>query len=637
MDRKTWWGRALRAIAAALWLGLSGTRETAGASEASATDGRDGGVVRTEPVTVTATRVEQPAAQVGSSVTVIEGEELRQQGIGSVGEALRRVPGLTVATNGARGKQTSIFLRGADSGQTLVLVDGVRINDPVGGAVDLGFLRTDNIERIEVVRGPQSTLYGSDAVGGVVNIITRRGRGPAAAELEAAAGNFDTYQVGAGLRGGGRRVGGTAGASRFSTDNERENDEFDADTLSGRLDADFGDRLSTAVTARWVDAEVGVPGSAFFPPTSGRQENDLLTVGLSANLRATSVWTQRLSAGLTDREQRFRSPGSSSDSDARTRAVEWVHGIAPTDALSLLGGAEYRVEDGEFANSQGTDIDATLYTRALFAQAQVTPVRDRLFLQVGARLDDSTRIDEEVSPRVAAALLVPETGTRLHGSWGKGIKSPSLLDLFFPPVDFGFGPVFGGDPNLKPERSTGWDVGVGQRLLGRRIEADVTFFRNDFEDLIAPAQTFPFNFANVSKAHSYGVETSVAAYPADWLDLGATYAYTEARDDVDRTQLLNRPRNQGSASATARPTGAASVTLSGIYVGKRRNFLATDAGYNGGYFRLDASATYRLPIGRRIGAELFGRVENLLDRDYADVAGFPALGTSLLAGIRGTF
>jgi vitamin B12 transporter len=555
-----------------------------------------------------------------------------------VGEALRGVPGVTVATNGARGKQTSIFLRGADSGQTLVLVDGVRINDPVGGAVDLGGLETDNIERIEVVRGPQSTLYGSDAIGGVVNIITRRGRGRPGARLEGAAGNFDTYRAGAGLGGAGRRVSGTAEASRFSTDNERENDWFDADTLSGRLDADFGDRLSTALTARWVDSEVGVPGSVLFlPPTNGRQENDLLTVGLSADLRATSMWTQRLSAGLTDREQDFRSPASSSDSEARTWAVEWVHTVAPTDALSLLAGAEYRVEDGEFANSQGTDIDATLYTRALFAQAQVTPLRDRLFLQAGARLDDATRIDEEVSPRVAAALLVPETGTRLHGSWGKGIKSPSLLDLFFPPVDFGFGPAFGGDPNLKPERSTGWDVGVGQRLLGRRIETDVTFFRNDFEDLIAPAQTFPFNFANVSKAHSYGVETSFAAYPADWIDLGATYTYTEARDDVDQTQLLNRPRNQGSASVTARPTGAASVTLSGLYVGKRRNLLATDAGYNGGYFRLDASATYRLPFGRRIAAELFGRVENLLDREYADVAGFPALGANVLGGIRARF
>jgi vitamin B12 transporter len=590
---------------------------------------------RLEPVVITATRVEQPVSQVGSAVTVITGEELRRRGIEFVADALQEVPGLTVPRAGTRGKATSLFLRGANSNQTLVLIDGVRVNDPVNGGFDFGALGTDNIERIEVIRGPQSPLYGSDAIGGVVNIITRRGRGPVSATVTGLAGNYHTFDVGGSVRGGTEQIGGTLDASRFKTDNRFVNDSLKVDTVSARIDARPADRFLVTATLRHVDAEGGTPGQAFIAlAPADRQDTLLNALAVTAELRTTSIWTQRLSLGRTDQSLNATLPSIPlvSRADSVRHSIEWVHTLTPIRALSLVAGGEYRVEDGHSEDNSGNVIDADLVTRAFFAQAQLAPFGERLFLQGGARLDDGTRIDTEVTPKVAAALLVPETGTRLHASWGKGIKAPTIVDLFFP----GFG-----NPDLDPERVTGWDAGVDQRFWGDRVQVGVLFFRNDFRDLIvfSPTLSIP---VNVGRAHSDGIESSVTVRPAVWMDVAAAYTYLVAINDDARTLLLKRPRHQGSAQVTVRPIGPASVTVSGLYVGDRLDnpfaFPAVPSSQQGEYFRLDASATYRLPRlpGFR-SLELLGRVENILDRKYEEVAGFPALGTNFLAGVRGTF
>lgn len=608
-------------------------RTPAGGAAAGDEAAADVDTARIGPVVVTATRIEQPAAEVGSAVTVITGEELRRRGIEFVADALQEVPGVTVPRSGTRGKTTSLFLRGANANQTLVLIDGIRVNDPTSGSFDLAFLTTDNVERIEVIRGPQSPLYGSEAVGGVVNIITRRGRGPIATTLTALGGNYDTYSVGAAIRGGGERLGGSLEVSRFATDNRAPNDDFDVDTVSARLDGRLTDRLSSTITFRRSIAETGTPGQlALGPPVlTDRQENELSAAGITVEHRTTSIWSQRLSLSGSDQTLLFTQAAGLSITDSERRSIEWVHTITPLRPLSLVVGGEYRGEDGAFQNPFGTDFEAHLVTRALFAQAQLVTLGERLFLQGGGRLDDGTQLDTEVTPKVAAAFLVPETGTRLHASWGKGIKAPTILDLFFP----GFS-----NPDLKPERSTGWDAGVDQRLWGRRVEVGVTFFRNDFKDLIV-FDPFLFIPVNVGKAHSYGVESTLAVRPTRWLDLAVAHTYLEAINDDTQTRLLRRPRHQGSAQVTLRPAAAASVTVSGLYVGDRRDNTFTPGSQErdqGEYFRLDASATYRLPRVPGVRSlEVVGRVENILDREYEEVAGFPALGTSFLAGVRGTF
>jgi vitamin B12 transporter len=539
-----------------------------------------------------------------------------------------------VPRSGTRGKATSLFLRGANRNQTLVLIDGVRANDPVNGGFDFGALGTDNIERIEVIRGPQSPLYGSDAIGGVVNVITRRGRGPVSATVTGLAGNYHTFDVGGSVRGGTEQIGGTLDASRFKTNNRFVNDGLRVDTVSGRIDARLADRLSATATLRRIDSEGGTPGQVLIAlAPADRQDTLLNAVGVTAELRTTSIWTQRLSLGRTDQSLNATQPSSGfvSRADSVRHSIEWVHTLTPIRALSLVAGGEYRVEDGHSEDNFGSVIDADLVTRALFAQVQLVTLGERLFFQGGARLDDGTRLDTEVTPRVAAALLVPETGTRLHASWGQGIKAPTIVDLFFP----GFG-----NPDLGPERVTGWDAGIDQRLWGDRFQVGVTFFRNDFRDLIVFSPTL-FIPVNVGHAHSDGVESTLNLRPAEWVDAAVSYTHLVATNDDTQALLLRRPRNQGSANVTLRPVAPASVTVSGLYVGDRRDSTFAPGSQprtQGEFFRLDASATYRLPrVPGFRSLELLGRVENILDRKYEEVAGFPALGTNFLAGVRGTF
>jgi vitamin B12 transporter len=625
MDRTKGSRRAL-AAAAALWLGVAGTEGLAWAADGAA-GGGDPGAARIEPVVVTATRIEQGVEQVGSSVTVITGDELRRRGIEFVTDALQEVPGATVRAQGTRGKSASVFIRGANPEQVLVLVDGVRVND-VGGGFDLSLLATDNVERIEVIRGPQSPLYGADAIGGVINVITRRGRGPLEASVGVAAGNYHTSGVDAAVRGADERVAASVEVSRFASGNRFENDDFENRTASGRLDLRLGSRLGATVSFRHTQADTGVPGQILAAPSLvDRQTTVLDTATASLEHRTTSAWTQRLAASRADQELEFISSAGRSLTDSTLQAVEWVHTVTPAAPLSVLVGGEYRVEDGE-----GFTVDETLTTRALFAQAQLFLLGERLSLLGGARVDDGTQLDSEVTPKAALAFLLEETGARLHASWGRGIRAPTLLDLFFP----GFG-----NPDLDPERAVGWDAGVEQRFWGDRMTADVTFFRQDYSDLIvfSSATGLP---ENVGQAHSYGVESTATARPARWLDVGAAYTYLVARNDVTGDRLLRRPRHQGSAQVTARPLERATATLAGLYVGSRRDNLFPFPPIPdfdlGGYFRVDLSARYRL--GRVAGAravELFGRVENLLGRDYQEVAGFPALGVNFLAGVRGTF
>ncbi len=626
-------GGRIALVAAAVAAAVAGAG--AGRGWAGEADGGEEGAVL-PPVVVTATRVEQPVEEVGSAVTVITGESLRRRGIEFVADALDEVPGVTVPRSGTRGKTASVHIRGADSEQTLVLIDGVRMNPSVGGRFELSAFRTDNIERIEVIRGPQSVLYGSDAIGGVVNIITRGGRGPLSATASAAGGNYDTYEVSAGVSGGGRRLGGSLEVSRFSTGNRFPNDDFDVNTATGRLDGRVGERLTLGLTFRASDAETGAPGQVRIAPSLvDRQEDEVLVVGVSAEHRTTDRWRQRLALGYNDQELRFRTASSTDVTESDLRSVEWVHTVDLPWSLTWLLGGEYRAEEGK-----GAGVDATLYTRAAFTQLQATAFEDRLFLTAGARLDDGTQFDTEVSPKVSGALLVPESGTRLHASWGQGIRGATLIDLFFPGFDDGSGNLlFPGNPDLEPEHSTGWDAGVEQRVGA--VTADVTFFRNDFRDLIILGQTAPFAPVNVGQAHSYGVESSLGVRPARWIDLEAEYTYLVARDDVTGDPLLRRPRNQGSAAVTVRPLRHASATASLLYVGERRDStfeVGSTPRTFGGYTRVDLSARYRIPdVAGLRAVELFGRVENLLDREYEEVAGFPALGINFLAGLRGTF
>jgi vitamin B12 transporter len=597
-------------------------------------------VRRAEPVVVTATRVEEPLEEVGASVTVIPGEALAVQEQRTVEEALRAVPGLDVQRSGSPGRITTIRIRGANPTQVQVLIDGVRVKSATTGDFDFADLPADAIERIEVVRGPQSTIYGADAIGGVVNVITKRGRGAPSAFLDVEAGNYETLRTRLGASAGVGPWSLSLGASRLDFGGQFENDEQALSSVNGRVGYALPNDGEVALTGRYSDSHRGIPFATVYPDFDSNREQDdrfgLLsaewrqpwTAWYESSLRLSGVWSR-----LT-----FRDPDSvfepRSEIETERREVDWLHTVRLGPLDTVTAGLEYRHEEGR---SQGTFSEGT-DAWALFLQNQLR-LLDRLFLTAGVRHDDNSAFDDQTTFRVALSFLVRETDTRLKGSWGQGFRAPTFNELFFP-ATFPPCPAFG-NPSLRPEESESWDAGVEQRLLGGRARLGATWFRNDFRNLIQAALVDPVNFCfqaqNVGRARTQGVEVEGSLAPVAGLVLTAAYTYTETEDRDTGAELRRFPRNRLAVTAVYEPL--AGLALSGEVQVASSQFEGPGRPRTPGYTVVNAAASYLLARrwGWLSGVTFHVKVNNLLNEDYEEAAGFPALGTHVVAGIRATF
>jgi vitamin B12 transporter len=634
MIGRGWWG----GLAAVLWAGTVGAQESGGAGVGAAVPE----VRRTEPVVVTATRSEEPLEQVGASVTVLPEEAMRVQEQRTVEEALRAVPGVEVERSGSPGKISTIRIRGADPTQVQVLVDGVRVKSLTSGDFDFADLTLDGVERIEVLRGPQSTLYGADAIGGVVNVITRRGGGPPSAFLDVEAGNYDTYRERIGASAGAGPWAFSLGVSRLDFGGQFRNDEHDLTSGSARLGYALPNRGEVALTGRFTDGHRGIPFATVFPDVDPNREQDdrLWLLSLEWRQPWTAAWEHRLRVAAVDETLTFRDRpdpghpfGTSSDISTARREVEWYHVLTPVAWDTLTLGAEYRNEVGENKGSFRETIDSW----ALVAQNQLR-LLDRLFVTAGLRHDGNSMFEDKTTARAALSYVVRETDTRLKASWGEGFRAPTFNELFFPA--FAPCPPFG-NPRLRPEESESWDAGVEQHLWDRRVRLGATFFRNDFRDLIQTTLVDPVSFCfqarNVGRARTQGVEAEVSLAPVDGLLLAIAYTYTEARDRTTGEPLRRIAPNRLAATVSWEPWRG--LTLSGEALVSASQFEGTGQPRNPGYTVVNAAASYRLPWrwGWLSGIVLHVKVTNLLNESYAEVAGFPALGTHVVAGLRATF
>jgi vitamin B12 transporter len=587
------------------------------------------GLTVEEEIVVTAARVPEPAHEVGSSVTVIDRAEIERRKVTSVLELLRGVPGLEVAQSGGPGRTASVFLRGANSEHTLVLLDGLRLNNPAFGGFDFADLTLDNVERIEVLRGPQSVLYGSEAMGGVVSIITRRGAEGLSASVEVEGGSLGLRALRAAARGGVRRLEYSVAASNLETEgvsaaSERqgntEDDAYENLTVSGRAGLRWGGDGRADFTARYLDAETGLDGFTFgLGPTDDLnyvQRRDLAQVSLGVTQPLTSWWRQELTVGTVEDHTVGEDPDTPFQSfEYRTRVSE----LSTRADLRLPGRDRllvgYAFERRE-ADSAGA-FDESLELSSFFANNRWS-WRDRLYLTAGVRHDDYSRFGSETTYRATGAWLWPQAGTRLHGSFGTGFRVPSFNELFFPGA---------GNPGLGPEASEGLDAGVEQTFAGGRLRFDLTYFDNRFEDLIVFDLT-RFTFANVAEAESRGVELTVDAAPSPDWDLLASWTYDETEDLASGQPLARRPEHRGTLVASYRPTDRWQSTASVIAVADR---IDSDGTPMDEYERVDLAVEYRL------GGHLrpYARVENLLDRDYEEVTGFTTPGRVVVLGLRG--
>jgi vitamin B12 transporter len=600
---------------------------------------------RTAPVVVTATRSPLAAERAPSSVTVVTGDQLRREGVATVADALRRVPGLSLAQVGSYGGATSLFIRGGESKYTKVLVDGVPVNE-AGGAFDFSTLSTDNVERVEVVRGPASVLYGSDAVAGVVQIFTRPGVGRPRAELSARGGRFDSYDADVSVRGGGERLGVSLGGARHSTRGQQAfNSGFRDDVVSGLLTGSRGD-ADARLSLRYTDAAFHFPtdGSGQVVDSNAVHREDRLAVGVDAGWRLSPAVVLRAALashdvhGVTDDQP--DSPGdvggyyyTTADRSRRRSGDLRVELALPRSAHFTLGGqVERQWQASETGSSFGDNgFTATRRTSGIFAQLLLAPA-GRHTIALGGRFEHNEQFGDFVTYRGAGSVRIA-AGTRLRGSVGTAFREPTFLESYG-------GAFVIGNPSLKPEHSLSVDAGIEQRLGGWGM-VGATWFANSFRDLIdyRYSPTEP-NYLNVARTRARGVELEGRlALPAGFdAEAAVTYLDTRVVDPgtsstptaifAPGAHLLRRPSHTVDAGAGWRGARGA-LHLRALHVGTREdNYYAPDFTVRHvtlpAYVRADLSAELGLrpASAGRGSASATLRVENLLDARYTDAAGF---------------
>jgi vitamin B12 transporter len=600
---------------------------------------------KVDPVVVTATTVETLAEQRGVALSVIPGEDFKTYQYSTIDDAFRSIPGVTVTQQGSYGKLSTLSIRGANANQVLILVDGVRVSSPTLGQTDLSDISPDLIERIEVIRGGQSTLYGADAIGGVVNIITKKGTGPFAATLENMGGNYDTLRNRLSIGGTYKIFNYSLSGSHLESNGQFQNDNANINAVSGRIGVSLPFDSSLSFVYRYNKTDTGVPVKSVFPPPqpidpiinpNAKQQTETTVMSLEGKTRPVEWWESRARISRYTNDQGFQDPVDPgfdfdvpfrSQVDVVRREAEWLNSFFIGKWSTTTLGFGYRHEEGD---NKGVFRTARSVPSVMFEQQ--LRFLDRLFITGGFRIEDDSVFGQATTGQGSVAFVIKETGTRLRGSAGTGFRAPTFNDLFFP--DFG-------NPNLLPERSQTWDAGFDQSLWQNRVRLKFTWFATHFTNLITccvVSPTAPFGGpVNAGKARSKGVESSAEIDVLPSLVASFTYTYTDTDNLQTNRPIARIPRHSGSAGLTWEPIPRLSLFTQVYVVGSQ--FESFGDLYNSGHTRVDAGGTYRLlnQLGWLQRLELVARAQNILNEQYAEVRGFPALGANFLIGLRAGF
>lgn len=609
-----------------------------------------------EEIVVVGSHLPRPAREVGSAVTVLTEDDIQARRLNLGSELLREVPGVAVNRAGQEGALTQVRIRGAEGNHTLVLIDGIEANDPaLSGEFNFANLLTWDVGRVEVLRGPQSALYGSEAIGGVIRIATVTPERGVAVAGEVETGSFDTRQIGASVAGASERLSGLLSATRYDTGGisasaiDPEDDGFDNTTLHGKLEIAVGPAVDVRLVARHSDSAVQEDRQDFdFPPTptqglvvdaDDRTESAQLYGLAEASARLLNGrWLHRAAYAWTDTESESFAAGvlsGATDGERRKLSYHTTLRFGDGPLRSAVTAAVQR-EELEFRNLSASLPGANQHRHddqtSLVGEYALT-LDDRLSLSLSARHDDNDRFDDATTYRVTGSYLFPGPGTRLHASYGEGITNPNFFELF------GFLPErFVGNPDLEPERATSWDLGLQQSLLDGRAVVDVTYFDADLEDEIVTVflpslDSTPINQSGRSERR--GVEvTGETALAGRWR-LWASYTYLDA-EEPDGTVELRRPEHSGSVNVNAAfADGRGNLNFGAVFNGERTDSEFISATPDSrvtldDYVLVNAAVSYA--VSPRV--EVFARGENLLDEDYTEVFGYRAPGVAGYLGLR---
>lgn len=606
------------------------------------------------PMTVSASILPTQLTDAPGSVGTLSRDDLLNQRITRFSEILAQIPGVHVDEIGSRGGISSIYLRGGDPNFTAVMIDGIRINDstnPRGGSVDMSLLTPDNVERIEFVKGPASALYGSDALAGVVNIITQPAEAPEQSLLRVEGGSFDHARSYVASRG---HVSALhyAGSVAFVRNGEQvEQDRYQNISLSGDLNwkpsAAFTTRLSVhsiASDTRAFPEGSGGPRLSILRDTESR-DTHLLAAGLDLSHTISDQWSQELAAQVSHQIQDVDSPGVKSTpamfrippAKFTTRFTQWrgswTQRFVLHSQLSLAGGFQVIQERGErsglqrltalgLSQDQPSDFVQTRTVPAAVAEASWTP-RSWMRFVAGLRVDAPERFRARVTPR-ASVMLQLLASTQLRAQYGQGFKLPSFQSLADP---------FIGNPALRPETSQGWDAGIRQQLT-QAAAVEIAYFHNRFSNLIdldpALAAQGTFLLRNINSVITQGIETSIMLKPLSGWTVNGYFTFLDHRIVETGSALRNRPRFAGGLMWQVSPHACVTVRGDIRIVGRRFDLqIPTNENTVAGYVRINLAATASLTNDLR----LYGVIENATDAAYEEFLGFPAPGIAVRFGI----
>jgi vitamin B12 transporter len=592
-----------------------------------------------EPIVVTATRSDIPLDLSPASASVINSEDFEQKQIERVSDALREVPGLSVVQTGTAGQLTSVFTRGLRSEHTQVLLDGIPINQGLQGAFNFADLTIDDIDRIEVVRGPQSTLYGPRALAGVIQIFTKQGTGPPGAMVAAEGGSYDTFREWGESNG---KIGDfdySIGSSRLDTDNARPNNNYRNTAAITDVGWSPNEQLRIGSLFTYSLSDTGNPNTIFDPRPIDHFLTERWLIGPHIDWKTTDWWEHKFIFSY-DHERQLNDPnqdgfvGPTRALFERTQ-IDYQNDLRPTSWLTLTSGFFYsRVNAGQerpfvlqIFGPQPTFVSDHTEEIAGFLQATLTPFENLIFV-AGGRFDHFNQFGGVWTYRVASSYKIDRTNTTLHSSVATGFSPPSSQDK-----------IFGNNFGLKPEHDLGWDIGVRQELWENRVAVGLTYFHNDLSNAIGSNGLF--QTLNLGAAETQGLEAELRAQPIANLVFTASYTYLDAENtsskDITQLQgarLPRRPRNEVYVSASYLWWKKLRTVVEAKFVNARE-----ELNFGGPNFDIEDYSFVNVAAEYEVNPHLsiFSRIDNLTNEHYSEVFGFPALGRAAYGGVKVRF
>lgn len=601
-------------------------------------------------IIVTGSSLDSTLENTGSSVSVLTEQELKDGQYRNAMNALRQLPGVDVVQSGGNGGNAAVFLRGGNSEHTLVLLDGIELNNPATAnrSFNLANLTLENIERIEVIRGPQSTIYGSDAMGGVINLISKKAKEGVHANVSSEAGSYnsftqlgnvsygsDVFDVSTGVTR--QDIGGISSAdARYGN---KEQDDYQNTSLSNRIRFAPTKTIEATNTLRYTRSHSNLDncgGEGCDDPNRWIRNNEFFTRGdVSAKLLDDTLTPAAYISYTRHSLDDVNSPDLASqelldsayNGDIVTvgSRMTW----SPSDMFSTVVGGETQGErassfyrsDGAFGPFEDTFYGREARTNSVYSESRLS-YNKKAYLDAGVRHDNHSIFGGKTTFKVAPAVHVLDT-TKLRGSVGTGFKAPSLVQLY----------SSYGNRDLQAETSTGWDVGLDQDIVKDTLTTSFTFFNTDYDELIT-FNPSTFILENIDNATTQGFEVGATYQMHQDLSVRLAYTYTDTENKTTSEGLLRRPRNKNSLTVAYAPTTNMRAQLQWRVYSSRFdndfNSYPPERVSLGGYGIVDLALSYKLGDS----TELFGRVDNLFDKEYQDVLGFGTMGAAAYAGVR---